>query len=45
MLTFQKIKNYYDHKLWSKDWVKNAVVKDVITPEQYQEITDEIYKD
>ena len=37
------IKKNYDRKLWNKEMVKVAVVKSVITAEQYQEITGEGY--
>ena len=40
---FQKVKNYYDNDLWSKDRVHNAVGK-WITPEEYEEITGETYE-
>ena len=39
---FQKIKDYYDKKLWNLEMVKNAVVKGKITPEQYKEITGDV---
>ncbi|MGB8455140.1 MAG: XkdX family protein [Anaerocolumna sp.] len=42
-MTFEIIKKNYDKKLWNKQMVKTAVVKNVITPEQYQEITGEDY--
>lgn len=40
---FDKIKMYYDSGLWSKDRVKNMVVKGIITAEEYEEIVNEIY--
>lgn len=40
---FEKVKNYYDSGLWNKKMVKNAVVKAWITPEEYEEITGEVY--
>jgi len=43
MLTFEKIKLYYDAGYWTKDMVKKAVVKGKITAEQYKEITGEDY--
>ncbi len=43
MLTFEKIKAYYESGIWSKQMVANAVVKGVITAEQYKEITGEAY--
>nr|DAQ76838.1 MAG TPA: hypothetical protein [Caudoviricetes sp.] len=42
-MTFEMIKRNYDHGLWNKKMVAVAVVKGVITPEQYQEITGEDY--
>lgn len=36
---FEKVKNHYDNGLWNIERVKNAVVKDWITPEQFKEIT------
>ncbi|HBH1338198.1 TPA: XkdX family protein [Clostridioides difficile] len=43
MLGFEKIKYYYDNKMWSKEMVKNAVLKDKITEGEYKEITGEDY--
>jgi len=42
-MTFEKIKNYYDKGLWTKDMVRNAVVKGKITEAQYKLITGEDY--
>ena len=43
-MTYEQIKRNYDRKLWSKQMVKAAVKKGVITPEQYlREITGEGY--
>ncbi|MEI6296284.1 MAG: XkdX family protein [bacterium] len=39
---FEKIKDYYDRKLWSIERIKNVVGK-AITVEQYFEITGETY--
>lgn len=44
-MTFENIKRNFDHKLWNKQMVKTAVVKGVITAEQYHEITGESYSD
>ena len=41
---FEKVKNYYDNGLWSKTKVKNAVVHNWITAEEYELITGEPYK-
>ena len=40
---FDKIKMYYNSGLWSKDRVRNMVVKGIITDEEYEEIVNEIY--
>lgn len=41
---FQKVKEYFDAKLWSFAAVKNAVVKSWITEEEFEEITGESYE-
>lgn len=40
---FDMIKRNYERGLWTKQMVKIAVKKGVITPEQYEEITGEVY--
>lgn len=40
---FQKVKNYYDKGLWTKEQVHNAVIKKWITPVEYEEIVGELY--
>lgn len=40
---FNKVKNYYDHGLWSIERVRKAVGK-WITPEEYELITGEPYE-
>lgn len=35
---FEKIKYFYQKGLWTKEMVHNAVVKGIITEEQYIEI-------
>ena len=42
-MTFETIKMNYDRKLWNDQMVAIAVVKKVITPEQYKEITGKEY--
>jgi uncharacterized XkdX family phage protein len=42
-MTYEMIKRNYNRGLWNKQMVAMAVVKGVITPEQYQEITGETY--
>ena len=39
MSLYDKVKQYYDWGLWTVEMIKNAVVKQKITPEQYKEIT------
>ncbi len=36
---FEKIKKYYETGVWSKQRVREAVAKNVITAEQFKEIT------
>lgn len=43
MLTFEKIRSYYNDNLWTKKMVADAVLMNKITEEQYKEITDENY--
>lgn len=43
MLDFAKVKLYFEAGYWTKEMVGKAVSKQVITPEQYQEITGEFY--
>lgn len=40
---YEKVKRYYDKGLWNREMVKNAVVKEWITAEEYEEITGEVY--
>ena len=40
---FEKVKKYYDSGLWNKTMVRNAVVKEWITAEEYTIITGEVY--
>lgn len=39
----ENIPFWYKHGLWSKQMVANAVKKGVITAEEYEEITGEVY--
>ena len=41
---YNKVKDYYDKSLWNTEMVKNAVAKGKITPEQYKEITGDVYE-
>ena len=40
---YEKIKQYYNDGLWTKEWVRNAVVKGKITAEEYELIVGEAY--
>lgn len=42
-MNFKMIKKNFDNGLWTKQMVKMAVKKGVITKEQYREITAENY--
>ena len=39
MSMFEKIKKYYELGVWSEQRVREAVAKNIITPEQFKEIT------
>lgn len=39
MLTYEKIKSYFDRGLWTAEMVANAVVKEKISAEEYKQIT------
>lgn len=43
MLGFDKIRDYYTRRLWTKEMVKDAVKMGKITEEEYKSITDEGY--
>ena len=40
---FDKVKKYYKNGMWSINMVRNAVVKEWITEEEFKEITGEDY--
>lgn len=42
-MTYEVIKKNFERKLWNAKMVAVAVEKGVITPEQYKEITGEVY--
>lgn len=42
-MNFKTIRRNYERGLWSKQMVKMAVKKGVITKEEYKEITNEVY--
>lgn len=41
---FNKVKAYYDNGLWTIAMVRNAVVKEWITAEEFELITGEVYE-
>lgn len=43
MSRFKKVKKYYDAGLWDKMRVRNAVIKQWITEEEYREIIGETF--
>lgn len=43
MLGFDKIKDYYDRELWTKEMVKNAVKMNKINESEFKQITGEDY--
>lgn len=40
---FDRIKDLYERGLWTKAWVRNAVIKGKITAGEYELITGEAY--
>lgn len=40
---FEKVKDYYDRRLWGISRVRNAVVKGWITAEEFETITGQPY--
>ena len=42
---YGKIKEYYNTGLWSKERVRNMVVKGIITEEEYASIVDKEYEE
>lgn len=42
-MTFENIFKYYSNGLWSKNLVKIAVLKGIITKDEYEKITNEKY--
>lgn len=41
---FKIVKDYYDKGFWSVERVRNAVIKEWITKEEFKEITGEDYE-
>lgn len=44
-MTYDNIKKNFDRKLWNKQMVVVAVMKGVITSEEYKQITGELFED
>lgn len=42
---YELVKKYYDAGLWSKKWVRDAVIKGWINASEHQSITGEEYVD
>lgn len=42
---FEKVKTYYEKRLWTKEQVANAVKKGWIIADEYRDITGEDYPD
>ena len=42
---YEKIKEYYNTGLWSEVRVRNMVVKEIITEEEYASIVDKEYEE
>ena len=42
---YEKIKEYYNAGLWSKERVRNMVIKGIITEEEFYEITGEFFNE
>lgn len=41
---YEKVKKYFDMKMWDITRVRNAVVKEWITEEEFEEIIGSAYK-
>ena len=42
---FEKVKDFYERGLWDISRVRNAVVKNWITPSEFEEITGTVYEE
>ena len=42
-MNYESVKRNYEKGLWTKAAVKMAVRKGIISPEQYRQITGEVY--
>lgn len=43
-MSFERVKKNYDQRLWSKQMVRQAVKKGIITADDYLVITNEKYE-
>ena len=41
---YEKVKKYYDTGLWSKERVRNMVIKGIITEKEYKDIVGKEYE-
>lgn len=41
---FEKVKGYFQKKLWNESRVRNAVLKNWITEDEFKEITGKDYR-
>ena len=44
-IMFERIKTWYEKGMWTKRMERDAVRKGKITPQQYEEITGEVYNE
>lgn len=44
MTKYEKVKYYYDARLWNETRVRNAVIKKWITATEFEEITGKKYE-
>lgn len=42
---YEKIKSYYDSELWNEIRVRNMVIKEVITKEEFEKIVGKKFKE
>ena len=42
---YETVKYYYQNNLWSKKKVHDAVIKNWITPDEYFQITGELFEE
>ncbi len=41
---YEKVKRYFDMKMWNEERVRNAVIKNWITAAEFEEITGKAYQ-